>query len=283
MLSTLSLLIWYIYMNNFEDLLGLVSGEFLGHLFYPLCLLLDGSCCLIWVIAFLFKFSSLFWESLGLCSGAVSRTVSSARVSSSKVTACVTFRSVTSGHLFWFCHGAVHSPSSLTLHMSSNWKCPYVSLNLQLPLSSLFPYLGASLGFETCRPYFTLKWLNYTWLWWELFIIQILKSLEETVFFQTFELILDTGKLIMVQGVSLCYLASPNIQFSSVAQSCPTLCDLTDCSTPGFPVHHQLLELAQTPPILTPHITVVWLWRTGNSHWYNINCRSRLNFHQFFH
>ena len=27
-------------------------------------------------------------------------------------------------------------------------------------------------------------------------------------------------------------------QFSSVAQSCPTLCHLMDCSTPGFPVHH---------------------------------------------
>ena len=35
-------------------------------------------------------------------------------------------------------------------------------------------------------------------------------------------------------------------QFSSVAQSCPTLCNPMDCSTPGFPVHHQLLELAQT-------------------------------------
>ena len=31
-------------------------------------------------------------------------------------------------------------------------------------------------------------------------------------------------------------------QFSSVAQSCPTLCDPTDCSTPGLPVHHQLPE-----------------------------------------
>ena len=36
------------------------------------------------------------------------------------------------------------------------------------------------------------------------------------------------------------------VQFSSVAQSCPTLCDPMDCSTQGFPVHHQLLELAQT-------------------------------------
>ena len=32
----------------------------------------------------------------------------------------------------------------------------------------------------------------------------------------------------------------------SVAQSCPTLCDPLECSMPGFPVHHQLLELAQT-------------------------------------
>ena len=36
------------------------------------------------------------------------------------------------------------------------------------------------------------------------------------------------------------------VQFSSVAQSCPALCNPMDCSTPGFPVYHQLLELAQT-------------------------------------
>ena len=35
-------------------------------------------------------------------------------------------------------------------------------------------------------------------------------------------------------------------QFCSVAQSCPTLCNPVNCSTPGFPVHHQLLELTQT-------------------------------------
>ena len=35
-------------------------------------------------------------------------------------------------------------------------------------------------------------------------------------------------------------------QFSSVTQSCPTVWDSMDCSTLGFPVHHQLLELAQT-------------------------------------
>ena len=35
-------------------------------------------------------------------------------------------------------------------------------------------------------------------------------------------------------------------QFSSVAQLCLTLCDSMDCSTPGFPVHHQLPGLTQT-------------------------------------
>ena len=35
-------------------------------------------------------------------------------------------------------------------------------------------------------------------------------------------------------------------QFSSVTQSCPTLSDPMNCSTPGFPVHHQLPEFTQT-------------------------------------
>ena len=45
----------------------------------------------------------------------------------------------------------------------------------------------------------------------------------------------------------LSHWGSPCIQsqFSSVAQSCPTLCDPTDCSTPGFPVHHQFPEPTQ--------------------------------------
>ena len=37
-----------------------------------------------------------------------------------------------------------------------------------------------------------------------------------------------------------------SVQFSSVAQSCPTLCDPRNCSTTGLPVHHQLPEFTQT-------------------------------------
>ena len=42
------------------------------------------------------------------------------------------------------------------------------------------------------------------------------------------------------------YIFCTTLQFSSVTQSCPTLCDPMDCSIPGLPVHHQLLELVQT-------------------------------------
>jgi len=52
----------------------------------------------------------------------------------------------------------------------------------------------------------------------------------------------NINKLRYVDDTTLLALA----QFSSVAQSCPTLCNPMDCSTPGFPVHHQLLEHAQT-------------------------------------
>ena len=38
----------------------------------------------------------------------------------------------------------------------------------------------------------------------------------------------------------------PSVQFSSVTQSCPTLCDPMDCSMPGLPVQYQLPEFTQT-------------------------------------
>ena len=53
----------------------------------------------------------------------------------------------------------------------------------------------------------------------------------------------------MFKIILLCFLtifAILLLYFSSVAQSCLTLCDPMDCSMPGFPVHHQLPEFAQT-------------------------------------
>ena len=42
------------------------------------------------------------------------------------------------------------------------------------------------------------------------------------------------------------YLKEGSVQFSSVAQLCPALCDPMNCSTPGLPIHHQLPEFTQT-------------------------------------
>ena len=47
-------------------------------------------------------------------------------------------------------------------------------------------------------------------------------------------------------GKFILHIQFSSVQFSSVAQSCPTLCDPMNCSTLGLPVHHQLLEFTQT-------------------------------------
>ena len=59
------------------------------------------------------------------------------------------------------------------------------------------------------------------------------------------QLIIIFKELVKWQGFKK---STPFVIFSSssVAQSCLTLCDPMDCSMPGFSVHHQLLELAQT-------------------------------------
>ena len=70
-------------------------------------------------------------------------------------------------------------------------------------------------------------------------------SITEQVFKQQLKSAAETTHLPMAShgsGTTLRF----STQFSSVTQSCPTLCDPLDCSTPGFPVHHQLLELSQT-------------------------------------
>ena len=52
--------------------------------------------------------------------------------------------------------------------------------------------------------------------------------------------------LAFVKKIDHLFWKHLSVQFSSVTQSCPTLCDPMDCSTPGFPVYHQLPELTQT-------------------------------------
>ena len=56
------------------------------------------------------------------------------------------------------------------------------------------------------------------------------------------------------------------VQFSSVAQSCPTLCDPMNCSTPALPVHHQLPEFTQTHISSVTDSSCPTLWPHGLQH-----------------
>ena len=51
---------------------------------------------------------------------------------------------------------------------------------------------------------------------------------------------------IMMQINTYSWQNYRSVQFSSVTQLSPTLCDTLDCSTPGLPVHRQLPEFTQT-------------------------------------
>ena len=68
------------------------------------------------------------------------------------------------------------------------------------------------------------------------------------------------------------------LQFSSVTQLCPILCDSMDCSIPGFPIHHQLPEPTQTHthhvsdailccPLLLPPSIFPSIWVFSNEWW----------------
>ena len=61
--------------------------------------------------------------------------------------------------------------------------------------------------------------------------------------FLAFHFILS-AEVLTISFVGLYF--SNSVQFSSVTQSCPTLCDPMNRSTPGLPVHHQLPEFTQT-------------------------------------
>ena len=54
------------------------------------------------------------------------------------------------------------------------------------------------------------------------------------------------GQPVIYKYLYIIVFIFDSVQFSWVSQSRPTLCNPMDCSTPGLPVHHQLLELTHT-------------------------------------
>ena len=64
--------------------------------------------------------------------------------------------------------------------------------------------------------------------------------------------------MILVRRVLKFLTGKYNVQFSSVTQSCPTLCDPMDCSLPGFPVHSQsLLKLMSIELVMPSNLLIL--------------------------
>ena len=103
----------------------------------------------------------------------------------------------------------------------------------------LCSYLGTSLYIGGFRCVVVLGW----------FLIETIAYDHETNLpVWTGEFTLDSvlGTWYITRCISLFLSSLSSVQFSSVTQSCLTLCSSMDCSTPGLPVHHQLPEFTQT-------------------------------------
>ena len=101
----------------------------------------------------------------------------------------------------------------------------------QLPGPPAFPFSPNKAHVSLPR---TVEVLHSLWL------LHWLPQSEWMSFIPEFYALL-AGNKSWVPPYALTYWASKSA--SSVAQSCPTPCDPMDCSTPGFPVHHQLRSL----------------------------------------
>ena len=109
--------------------------------------------------------------------------------------------------------------------------------------------LQASLCFTVSHSFFKfistglMLLSNHLIVWCSLLLPSIFSSIR------VFQWVISSHQVAKVLELRLqhqSYQWISSVQFSSVAQSCPTLCDSMNCSMPGLPVHHQLPEFTQT-------------------------------------
>ena len=101
-----------------------------------------------------------------------------------------------------------------------------------------------------------LKWNKMCALWtYSKFnhrplFLHYLSQVYSVIFHYPRKIIFKNTKIISTCAIRIFWNKQKNyissVQFSSVAQSCPSLCDPMNHSTPGLPVHHQLPEFTQT-------------------------------------
>ena len=124
-------------------------------------------------------------------------------------------------------------------------------------MSQLFAWGGRSIGVSAATSVFPMNTQDWSPLGWNGWIslqskglsrifsntkVQSINSLALSfLYISTFRYIHDYWKNHRLYSVQF-----SSVQFSSVIQLCLTLCDPMDWSTPGLPLHHQLLEFTQT-------------------------------------
>ena len=99
---------------------------------------------------------------------------------------------------------------------------------------------------ENYYSYYTIEMFSSFSLKLIYVIMYVIKLLNLWLFSIFLKFILYWRRVDLQCCVTFCCITVIQFQFSSVAQSCPTLCDPMDCSRSGFPVNHWLLELTQT-------------------------------------
>ena len=97
------------------------------------------------------------------------------------------------------------------------------------------------------------------------FLLSFHSSLLSNVLFNLYILFCDHNYMCSVYRLTINIKHLHSVQFSSVAQSCPTLCDPRNRSTPDLPVHHQLLEFTQTHILITIDKSMVTFPVLGHS------------------
>ena len=140
-------------------------------------------------------------------------------------------------HFRWETHFYSNCFPSLGKTLLSAFKIfPFSSIFRNLTMTCLGVDFFGFILFEVCLPSWICRFTYFAKFGIFLFFSQVL--FLTLLSFSSFPRILVT--------LMLCYSPIyPSVQFSSVAQSCPTLCDPVNHSTPGLPVHHQLLEFTQ--------------------------------------
>ena len=88
--------------------------------------------------------------------------------------------------------------------------------------------------------------------WWEKFLQQIIYPTIISILYDTmkyryrYNAKVENQETLGITGKFGLGIRNEAVQFSSATQSCLTLCNPMNCSTPGLPVHHHLPEFTQT-------------------------------------